>query len=353
MKFSLKLLIAGSIDYAGMFPPARLPLDQAWSAFDAYRREPDGWLLGLFVCPAQRLKELAGLVAEARQRTASDATDCYKVRVTALGAGGASRDEFVARLIDDLHAIRDVTASSEPAIHVDTLELRLPPDVLAADSAGLNDLLATVADRVQVAGVPLHAVFYEAPLWDNWRDAVARVVEAIARKGDGGSSAPAANATGSQGTGSRGSDSRGQTTCRAGFKLRTGGLEASAFPTAEQVAWTIAACRDAGVPWKATAGLHQPLAHFDAALGVRHYGFVNLFAATALAHAHRLTEAEIIPILTEQSAAAFEFADDHLSCDDRRASVDEIARVRQGGLMSFGSCSFDEPREGLHALGWL
>jgi hypothetical protein len=44
-------LLAGLIDYAGVFPPAALPLDQALANYARYRTSPEAWMLGRFVLP--------------------------------------------------------------------------------------------------------------------------------------------------------------------------------------------------------------------------------------------------------------------------------------------------------------
>ena len=46
---SLRALLTGVIDYAGLFPPAKLPMDQALSNYLRYRDGPDAWMLGNFV----------------------------------------------------------------------------------------------------------------------------------------------------------------------------------------------------------------------------------------------------------------------------------------------------------------
>src|SRR5438445_5076250 len=58
MRRSLRALLEGVIDYAGLFPPAKLPLDQAIRNYARYRQEPEAWMLGRFVIPAARLGEL-------------------------------------------------------------------------------------------------------------------------------------------------------------------------------------------------------------------------------------------------------------------------------------------------------
>ena len=46
MSPSLRALLSGIIDYAGLFPPAKLPLDQAIRNYARYRTEPDSYEQG-------------------------------------------------------------------------------------------------------------------------------------------------------------------------------------------------------------------------------------------------------------------------------------------------------------------
>src|SRR5436853_477841 len=64
MSPSLRALLDRLIDYAGLFPPAKLSLDQAIRNYAGYRRGPQAWMLGRFVVPAGRLDELAPFVPE-------------------------------------------------------------------------------------------------------------------------------------------------------------------------------------------------------------------------------------------------------------------------------------------------
>ncbi|MDE3127939.1 MAG: hypothetical protein KGL38_08030, partial [Gemmatimonadota bacterium] len=54
---SLAALLARAVDYAGLFPPARLPMADAVRAYADYRHGPQAWMLGRFVVPAARLEE--------------------------------------------------------------------------------------------------------------------------------------------------------------------------------------------------------------------------------------------------------------------------------------------------------
>ena len=114
-------------------------------------------------------------------------------------------------------------------------------------------------------------------------------------------------------------------------KVRCGGAE---VPPAAALARFLSACRAAGVPFKATAGLHHPLAAEE-----RH-GFLNVIAACAFEDGAALTE-------------EVELDADGLRWRDRVAAADELERVRREQLVAVGSCSFFEPVADLKQLGIL
>jgi hypothetical protein len=131
---------------------------------------------------------------------------------------------------------------------------------------------------------------------------------------------------------------------RAGAKIRCGG---ATVPPVEGVAAFVAACRDAGVPFKATAGLHHAIRAGDA------HGFLNLLAAAVFAHAEGLSEQELVPLLAEEDPTAFKVAPDGLTARGRHAGPAAIAEARAELFVAYGSCSFSEPVEDLIALGVL
>jgi hypothetical protein len=124
----------------------------------------------------------------------------------------------------------------------------------------------------------------------------------------------------------------------AGAKIRCGG---TTLPSVDEVAAFIATCRDAGVPFKATAGLHHPIRSGD-----RH-GFLNLLAAAVLAHGD--TEA----IVAEEDPDAFALDADGLAVHGHHADRAAIETARAELFTAYGSCSFTEPVEDLIALGVL
>jgi hypothetical protein len=70
---------------------------------------------------------------------------------------------------------------------------------------------------------------------------------------------------------------------RVAAKFRTGGLAAELFPTPVDLAAVICACRDRGLPFKLTGGLHRAIRHNDPETGIAHHGFVNILAACVVA----------------------------------------------------------------------
>lgn len=296
---SLRALLTHVIDYAGLFPPAKLPLDAAIRNYAHYLNEPDHWMLGRFICPAAKLAELLPFVNELFAQGPS-------LNVSALGRGGDNSDQFLDGLRADAADIAAFRGRLGSRVTVDVLETRLPggPSVISAARHRLN------TDK---AGV---RVFYETTSAD--------VVADIARHDPS-----------------------------AGHKLRCGGVEASAFPDVETVARMMLAARAAKVPQKFTAGLHHPVRRYDPGVQATMHGFLNVFVAGVLAHVHRLNAEVVRAILADDKPSSFVFGAEGLGWRDLHANVSEIETARRDAVVSFGSCSFDEPREDLRALGWM
>ena len=61
---SIGVLLAGAIDYAGLFPPSAVSMEDAVANYAAYRRGEYSWMLGRFVVTASRLNEFAAEAAK-------------------------------------------------------------------------------------------------------------------------------------------------------------------------------------------------------------------------------------------------------------------------------------------------
>ncbi len=300
---SLRQLMAGLIDYAGLFPPAQLPLEPAIRNYAHYLAGAESWMLGRFILPASQLEAL------------SPAWMAWFSPATLLDIS-----LLVADLGLDLPRLRRWLAAYPAQARAQVMELRW------AEGEDLMARLEKDQTHLAAAGV-IATLYYELPFNAAWETRLPVAIHALATARRQG--------------------------WAVGFKLRCGGVTPEMFPTSHQVALAVVACRDTGVPLKATAGLHHPLRRYATSIPAFMHGFVNLFGGGVLAHVHGWDLATMEAILLDARPAHFSFEATAFSWCGWTATPAQIATVRQTQLMSYGSCSFDEPRTDLAALGWL
>lgn len=286
---TLRVLMTHLVDYAGLFPPAALPMDAAAAAYAGYRCSPDAWALGRFVVPIARLRELA---AAAPARQANEPPWLLSVLAGA---------DFAA----DARLLEDFSRDHEAHFTVDTVEAR------AAEPGRMEEAVHVFPGRTVYAELPL--AHDPLPMLRRARETGARA------------------------------------------KMRTGGVTPDDIPTAAQVARFLAACAEVDVAFKATAGLHHPvcgsypLTYAPDAPCAPMFGFVNVFVAAALARAGA-SVAVVERALGDDDAHAFHFGEDAVRWDAQTVSRHELQTVRAEQAISFGSCSFREPIDGIEAL---
>jgi hypothetical protein len=291
---SARALLAGLVDYAGLFPPAALSMDDAVAEFARWRRSPEAWMLGRFVLPASRLAELA----QAADAHLPDPGTGLPWRLSALLGSDVHGDSSLVTSFNRARAGRAL---------VDAIELK----------AGSPEA-AEAALEALPAGL---TAFVEVPLGDE----LDGVLAVLRRRG-------------------------------AGAKARTGGVVPEAIPGPADVARFLAACAAAGVPFKATAGLHHAvraehaLAYEAGSPRATMHGFLNVFAAAAFARAGA-PASDLETALREEDAAAFRLEGDTLAWRGLRVDSEALASTRRDFATSFGSCSFAEPVADLRSLG--
>lgn len=304
-KSAFQTFMAQILDYAGMYPPANLPLQDAFHNFIVYQTDPHAWMLSRFVVPAKRLSELPAFDE--------------KISFTTLGRGGKDMEELLANIhldIADIRAFADV----HPNANVDMYEVALPASSLT-DKFSANEIVTRAAEALNKNGI---TVFFESPFSEGWEGRTEKLLRALRKVKDK----------------------------HVGFKLRTGGVTAEAFPSPEQVAQAIIQTREAGVPMKCTAGLHHPIRHFNSSVNTKIHGFLNVFGAGVLAFANGISQAEIQSILEDEDPSNFVFEENGFVWKSLRVVDSEIQKARLFAT-SFGSCSFDEPKEDLKKLNLL
>jgi hypothetical protein len=138
-------------------------------------------------------------------------------------------------------------------------------------------------------------------------------------------------------------------------KMRTGGVVASAVPSAAAVVRFMRACLDAGVAFKATAGLHHPLravyrlTYDNGGPTGLMFGYLNVFLAAAFL-AHGMSDDDAVRLLDERDASSFVFGDDSISWNGFTLSESQLRRAREQVAVAFGSCSFREPVDELRLV---
>jgi hypothetical protein len=287
----LRALLRGAIDYAGLYPPAALPMPEAAVRYARYRASDDRWALGRFVVGAEAIEELA----RARADLVDGADDREDWPLSVLVGADPERDAaLVAR-----------TAHDGSGLRVESVEARTP----SGHPARLRDAFGAVRE-----------IYAELPASADARPALAEL-----------------HALG----------------LRA--KFRTGGVTAEAIPSAAAVARFLAASVEEEIPFKVTAGLHHPLRGDhpltyapDAPRAVMH-GWLNVFLAAALL-AEGADESDARQMLEERDPASLDIRAAGIAWRGRSVSVAAAERLRARSLASFGSCSFREPLDELASL---
>jgi hypothetical protein len=291
-------LLEGLVDYAGLFPPAGETMRQALKGYASYLSGPDRNALGRLIVPLSRLKEFEAAASEFLPRQSDSAP--WKLSVIVTGDIAVASHE-----ITSFNRRHSQSTTGGFAV-IDAAELK------AANQADIER---------QRSGLPTSVTsYFEIPLDGD----LTRLFTSLSRAG-------------------------------ARAKIRTGGVTADAFPSAESIIDFLIAAHREGVPFKATAGLHHPVRgayrltyESGSPTGIM-YGFLNVFLAAVIVGAGGARD-DALAILEESDSSAFSFSDDAIVWRGHRFDVEQIRASRAEFAMSFGSCSFREPVDELDGL---
>lgn len=117
-------------------------------------------------------------------------------------------------------------------------------------------------------------------------------------------------------------------------------------------------CLAANIPFKPTAGLHhpirclKPLTYEKDAPEDTMNGFLNVFLAVGFLK-QNFQRSTIHKLLEDEQAENFTFEDDGVLWRKHFLSTTQLRTLREKNIISFGSCSFDEPVKDLQEIGIL
>lgn len=292
---ALQTLLAHSIDYAGLFPPAELAMDTALDNYARYVNGPSSWALGRFIVPTSRLAELEAGLGRTPGREVG-----RPWRVAALVGTDVAAD---LRLLEAFNGRTGARAT------IDTIEVK------ATSERDIDEIVRLVPASFQT--------YIEIPIEAD----PGSLIAAIGNRGH-----------------------------RA--KVRTGGITRNAFPQTADLLRFLQETVRLHVPFKATAGLHHPLraayrlTYAEQSPSGIMFGFLNLLLAVAFLQAG-MEKTEVARVLEEGDPSAFQVDDSGISWRGNRLSSTALSAARRLGMSSFGSCSFTEPLADLAALQLL
>ena len=94
MKNSLQKIMNGLIDYAGLFPPAKLPLDEAINEYVSHVSDEKEWMLGRFIIPLSKLNDL--------EKHIPKFSKIGTIRLSVLGGQSTSDKEFLEQTKNEI-----------------------------------------------------------------------------------------------------------------------------------------------------------------------------------------------------------------------------------------------------------
>jgi hypothetical protein len=280
------------VDYAGLFPPAKLGLREAMINYAQAQMAPYAWMLGRFVLPASRLDEFEALLPDLEE------SKTIQWSLSVLLSQEVETD------------MERVQSLNNPNISISALEI---PPFPPTEIQRVFPYLPTGVD-----------LFFEIPINQDLKAylSVLQKIGASAKVRTGGLTAEAFPSL----------TQLSQCICafaeaRVPFKA-TAGLH---HPLPAEYRLT-----------------YEPDSPFS-----NMHGFLNVTILAALVYWQKVTPEEAVAILQEFSIDRFQFKDDGIEWGDCSLKILAIEETRQQFFRSFGSCSFQEPIDDLKHLQLL
>ncbi len=233
-----EIILEGLFDYAGLFPPANLDMQQTVKNWYTYANCDDSWMLARLIIPVSRLNDFKSAAKDILP--SAEEQDMWQISVLLPPVSSEGFESAVQATIDfnleDCGAVANVV------------------EFKASSTIEIDKALSILHDDL--------FPFIEIPIDEDPRGLLASLSGAI-----------------------------------AGAKVRTGGIVPELYPSAEHLARFIHSCALSGQPFKATAGLHHPYANINSNVGVREFGFLSILQSAAFASTNDCNVGDIMEIL--------------------------------------------------------
>lgn len=298
MSTALYALLDSIIDYAGLFPPAKLNMAEALPEYIKHRRGSERWMVSRFVCPVSRLVEFSD-VLDTLELQSNDTP----IPISLLGSRIENAESNLADEWDAIQAFVDDVGST---CVIEAYEVRKP------DHLKLGSVTKALS-RYKALDV-----FLELP----WSESLVEDLHFITEHD------------------------------WMGAKARTGGIDPDDFPSPRDLSTFMHECLSLDLRFKLTAGMHHPIRHRDQIIGAHQHGFLNVATAAALAEEYDFTREQMESVLANENPTSFIFGPDTMFYEDLEIDAAAIEDMRTL-FVSYGSCSVNDPLLGLAKLGLI
>jgi hypothetical protein len=286
---ALKRLLAAIVDYAGLFPPAKLDLQTAMTNYDRACASQNAWMLGRFVLPVFQLQEFVALLPS---------FPCPDWSLSVLLTPNWEAE--IAQIESFSHetiAIAALEIPPLPPLEIERLVLRVPIGVEAFFEVPLNADLTPylrvlkqtgASAKIRTGGVTIEA-FPSA-------DQIAQGIVSFA---------------------------------------------------AAQIPFKATAGLHHPLP-----AIHPATYEVDSP-SVKMHGFLNVAIAAALIYEQKINLEAVLEVLQADSISDFQLTANGITWRDHFLNLATIEKARKQFFRSFGSCSFQEPIADLKELNLL
>jgi hypothetical protein len=280
MLASVKTLLSSIVDYAGLFPPAKLPLHKAMASYVDHQLTPYNWMLNRFVLSTSQLKEF-----EALQPT-------FQLKQWPLTLIFSKNWELEIEMVRSLYSKNQLSITALEFPQLSSIEIQR--------------IIPNLVDEVEV--------FFEIPFSVDLQPylTVLKNTQTSAKIRTGGitiDTFPSANQL-----------------CQYILSFANAQIPFKATAGLHHL-----------LPG------NYCITYEPDSPSTQMHGFLNVIVLAALVYWQKITPQTSLELLQESASKNFHFTDDAISWRNYRLNIAEIEEARQRFFRSFGSCSFQEP----------